>query len=91
MEIESGSAISFLDIPVIRKETSLANKSSENPPNHPPHLKRALIQSLHERTSNICNDAKICVMELVASDVILSLMVIPKVSSTRLLTLSSNV
>jgi hypothetical protein len=64
MEIESGSAIPFLDVLVIRKAISLATKVYREPThtgryrnfrsNHPPHVKRGLIQSLHNRASIIC-------------------------------------
>jgi hypothetical protein len=63
METDSGSAIAFLDILVIREELTLATKSTGNPPtladvnfksNHPLHVKRGLIQSLRNRASTIC-------------------------------------
>jgi hypothetical protein len=63
MEIESDSAIAFLDVLVLRKEMSLATKVYRKPThtgqylnfnsNHPPHVKRGLIQSLHNRASTI--------------------------------------
>jgi hypothetical protein len=63
MEIESYSAIPFLDVLIIRKGTTLANKIHRKPThtgrylnfksNHPPHVKRGLIQSLHNRASTI--------------------------------------
>jgi hypothetical protein len=66
MERESGSAIPFLDVLVIRKETTLATKVYRKPThtgrylnfnsNHPPHVKRGLIQSLHKRASIICQE-----------------------------------
>jgi hypothetical protein len=56
----------FLDVLVIRKETTLATKVYRNPThtgrylnfnsNHPPHAKRGLIQSLHKRASIICQE-----------------------------------
>lgn len=55
MEIESDSVIAFLDVLVIRKEMTLATKVFRKPThtgqylnvnsNHPPHVKRSLIQS----------------------------------------------
>jgi hypothetical protein len=66
METESSNAISFLDVLVIRKETTLVTRVYRKPAhtdrylnfksNHPPHVKRGLIQSLHNRTSTICQD-----------------------------------
>jgi hypothetical protein len=66
MEIESDSAIAFLDVLVIRKETTLATKVYRKPThtvrylsfnsNHPPHVERGLIQSLHSRASTICQE-----------------------------------
>jgi hypothetical protein len=66
METESDSAIPFLDVLVIRKETTLATKVYRKPThtgrylnfnsNHPPHVKRGLIQSLHKRASIICQE-----------------------------------
>jgi hypothetical protein len=57
MEIESDSAIAFLDVLVNRKGTTLATKVYGKPThtgrylninsNHPPHVKRGLIQSLY--------------------------------------------
>jgi hypothetical protein len=66
MEMESDSAIPFLDVLIIRKETTLATKVYRKPihtgrylnfkSNHPPHVKRGLIQSLHNRPSTICQE-----------------------------------
>jgi hypothetical protein len=66
IEMESDSAIAFLDVQVIRKETTLATNVCRKPthtgrylnfnPNHPPHVKRGLIQSLHSRASTICQE-----------------------------------
>jgi hypothetical protein len=66
MEIESGSAIAFLDVLVIKKGTTLATKVYRKPThagrylnfnsNYPPHVKRGLIQSLHNRASTICQE-----------------------------------
>jgi hypothetical protein len=63
MEIESDSAISFLDVLVTRKGTTLANTVCRKPThigryrnfrsNHPPHVERDLIQILHNRPSTI--------------------------------------
>jgi hypothetical protein len=96
MEIESDGAIPFLDVLDIRKETTLVTKVYRKPTNtgrylsfnsnHPPHVKRGLIQSFHKRTSTICQEHQISVMKLVVSDAIFSRTVIPEVSLTRLLT-----
>jgi hypothetical protein len=66
MKIESESAITFLDVLVIRKGTTLATKVYRKPThtgrylkfrsNHPPHVKRGLTQSLHNRASTICQE-----------------------------------
>jgi hypothetical protein len=66
MAIEPDSAIPFLDILVIRIGTVLAIKVSRTPTdtglylnfnsNHPPHMKRGLIQSLHNGASSICQE-----------------------------------
>jgi hypothetical protein len=66
MEVESDSVIAFLDVLVIRKETTLATKVYRKPThtgrylsfysNHPPHVKRSLIHSLHNRASTICQE-----------------------------------
>jgi hypothetical protein len=66
MENESNNAISFLDVLVIRKETTLGTQVYRKPThtgwylnfksNHVPHVKRRLIQSLHNRASTICQD-----------------------------------
>jgi hypothetical protein len=63
MEMESGRVIAFLDVLVIRKWTTLATKVSRKPAhtgqqlnfktNQPLHVKRRLIQSLHNRASII--------------------------------------
>jgi hypothetical protein len=53
-----------LDVLVIREETTLAAKVYRKPThtgrylnfNHPPHVKRGLIQSLHNRASIICQE-----------------------------------
>jgi hypothetical protein len=60
MEIESDSAIPFLGVLVIRKGTTLDTKVYRKPIHtgyinvksyHPQHVKRGLIQGLHNRTS----------------------------------------
>jgi hypothetical protein len=66
LEIESDSVISFLDVLVIRKATTLATKVYRKLThtgrylnfryNHPPHVKRGLIQSIHNRASTICQE-----------------------------------
>jgi hypothetical protein len=63
MEIESNSAIAFLDVLLFRKGTTLATKVYRKAnhtgrylkfnSNHLPHVKRGLIQSLHNRASTI--------------------------------------
>jgi hypothetical protein len=64
MEIESDSAIPFLEVLVVRKEMILATEVYRKPThtgrylnfysNHLPHAKRGLIQSLRSRASTIC-------------------------------------
>jgi hypothetical protein len=66
IETESDSAICFLDDLAVRKGTTLVTKVYGKPThtgrylnfkyNHPPHVKRGLIQSLHNRTSTICQE-----------------------------------
>jgi hypothetical protein len=66
METESNNAISFLDVLDIRKKTTLITQVYRKPThtgrylnfksNHPPHVKRGLIQSFHNRASTICQD-----------------------------------
>jgi hypothetical protein len=68
MEIESDSAIPFLDVLIIRKEMTLTTEVYRKPTNtgrylsfnsnHPPHLKRDLIQSLHKRPSTMCQESQ---------------------------------
>jgi hypothetical protein len=68
MEIESNNAIPFLDVLVIRKETTLATRVYRKlihtgqylrfKSNHPPHVKRSLIQSLHKRASTMCQERR---------------------------------
>jgi hypothetical protein len=66
MEIQSDSAIPVLDVLVIRKGITLATKVYRKPThtgqflsfksNHPLHVKRGLIHSLHNRASTICQE-----------------------------------
>jgi hypothetical protein len=66
MEIELEGAIPFLDILVIRKGAALTMKVYKKPThpgqylnfnsNHPPHVKRGTIHSLHDRASTICQE-----------------------------------
>jgi hypothetical protein len=66
MDIESESAIPFLDVRVLRKWTTLATKVYRKlthtgrylnfRSNHPPHVKRGLIQRLHNKASAICQE-----------------------------------
>jgi hypothetical protein len=65
-ETEPDNAIFFLDVLVIRKETTLVTqvyrKHTHTGPylnfesNHLPYVKRGLIQNLHSRASTICQD-----------------------------------
>jgi hypothetical protein len=58
--------IPFLDVLIIRKETTLATKVYRNLTYtgqylnlkyiHPPHAKKGLIQSLHNRASTACQE-----------------------------------
>jgi hypothetical protein len=74
MEIESDSVIAFLDVLVIRKETTLATKVYRKPTHtgrylnfsskHLPHVKTSLIQSLHTRASTICQERQDLVKEI---------------------------
>jgi hypothetical protein len=66
--------IAFLDIMVIREETTLANKVYRKPThtgryvkfnsNYPSHVKWGLIQSLHSRASTICQERQNLVKEI---------------------------
>jgi hypothetical protein len=66
MEIESESAISFLDALTVRKGTTLVTKVYRKPTHtsrylsfkcyHPSHVKRGLMWSLHNRTSTKCQE-----------------------------------
>jgi hypothetical protein len=74
MELESDSAIAFLDVLVIRQETTLATKLYRKPThtgrylnfnsNNLPHVKRSLIQSLHNRTSPISQELQDLIKEI---------------------------
>jgi hypothetical protein len=66
MESEWEGAIPLLDVLVIRKEMTLATKDYRKPThtgrclsfssNHPPHVKRGLIQSLQNTASTLCQE-----------------------------------
>jgi hypothetical protein len=68
METESESVIPFQDILVIRRGMTMATKVYQKPThtgqylnfksNYPPHVKRGLIQSLHNRASTICQERR---------------------------------
>jgi hypothetical protein len=72
IETESDSAIGYLDL-VIREETTLATKVYRKSTlagrylnfnsNHPPHVKRGLIRSLHDRASTIRQERQDLVKE----------------------------
>jgi hypothetical protein len=72
MKIEPDSAIPFLDVLVIRK--ALATKVHRKPThtgrylnfrsNHPPHVKRGLLQSLHNRAPTISQERQDLLNEL---------------------------
>jgi hypothetical protein len=74
METKSDSAIVFFDVLVIREEMTLAIKVYRKPTytgryfnfksNHLPHVKRGLIQSLHNRASTICQEQQDLVKEI---------------------------
>jgi hypothetical protein len=91
METESESTIAFLDVLVIKEGTTLATKVYRKPThtgryfnfnsNHPPHMKRDLIQNLHNRTSTICQEQDL-VKEISSPRSDLQLNVIPNVSLT---------
>jgi hypothetical protein len=73
VEIEPDSAIPFLDVLVSREGKTLVTKVYRKPTytggylnfnsNHPPHVKRGLIQSLHNRA--YARNDKLCIMKLV--------------------------
>jgi hypothetical protein len=66
METESDGTIPFLDVLVIRKGSALTTKVYIKPThtgrylhfdsNHPPHVKRGLVQSLNCKASTICQE-----------------------------------
>jgi hypothetical protein len=66
METELDGTIPFLDVLDIRKGSSLTTKVYRKPThtgrylnyesNHPPHIKRDVVQSLHSRASIICQE-----------------------------------
>jgi hypothetical protein len=66
MEVETDSAIQFLDVLVIRKWSTLGTRSTENPQNtdrylnfqtnHPPRVKTGVAQSLYHRATIICQE-----------------------------------
>jgi hypothetical protein len=74
METESDNAIAFLDVLVVRGKTALTTRVYRKPThtgrylnlnsNHPPHVKRGLIQSLHHRASTICHERQDLVKEI---------------------------
>jgi hypothetical protein len=76
MEIDSVSAIAFLDVLVIREEMTLATKVYRKPThtgqylsfnsNHPPNVKRGLILSLHNRASTIYQEQQDLVKEIIS-------------------------
>jgi hypothetical protein len=71
---ESDISIVFLDVLVIRKETTLVTKVYRKPThtgrylnfnsNHPSHVNRGLVQSLHNRASARCQDRQDLVKEI---------------------------
>ncbi|XP_023713370.1 uncharacterized protein LOC111867609 [Cryptotermes secundus] len=74
MEIESESAIAFLDVVALRREATVATKVYRKPThtyrylnfnsNHPPLAKMGLIQSLHNRASTACQELQDLVKEI---------------------------
>jgi hypothetical protein len=94
MEIESDSAIPFLNVLVVRKETTLTTKVRRKPihtarylnlrSNHPSHVERSLIQSLHNRASTICQEQDLC-NEISSLRHDLRLSDVPKVALSQLL------
>jgi hypothetical protein len=74
MEMGPDSAIPFLDVLVFRTGTTVATKVYRKPThtgrylnfnsNHPSHVKRDLILSLHSRASAICQEWKDLVNEI---------------------------
>jgi hypothetical protein len=76
METESDNVIAFLDVLVVREKTTLTTRVYRKPThtgrylnfnsNHPSHVKRGLIQSLHNRASTICQERKDLVKEIIS-------------------------
>jgi hypothetical protein len=66
MEIESEGTIPFLDVLFKKSGTALTTKVYRKPThtgqylnfnsNHPPHVKRGIVHSLHDRATTICKD-----------------------------------
>jgi hypothetical protein len=93
MGIESDSAIHFLNVVVVRKETTLATKVYMKPThtgrylsfasNHPPHVKRGLIRSFHNRASAICHERQDLLNEISSASCDLQLNGFPQGSMTR--------
>jgi hypothetical protein len=84
--------IPFMDVLVIRKETTMTIKVYKKPinpglylnlnSNHPQNQKRGLVQSLHKGASTICQEFQDLCNEISSLRHNLKLMVIPKVSLT---------
>jgi hypothetical protein len=66
METENNNKIPFLDVQVIRKQSSIITTVYRKPThtgcylnfhsNHPPHIKRGIIRSLYNRATIICRE-----------------------------------
>jgi hypothetical protein len=66
METEANNKIPFLDVHVIRKQSSIITTVYRKPThtgcylnfhlNHPPHVKRGIIRSLYNRATIICQE-----------------------------------
>jgi hypothetical protein len=66
MELESNNVSPFLDVLVVKKDSTLATRVYRKPThtdrylkfesNHLPYVKKGLIQSLHKRAITICQD-----------------------------------
>jgi hypothetical protein len=90
---QSDNAIAFLDVLVIRQQTTLATKVYTKPThsgrylnlnsNHPPDVKRGLIQCLHNRASTIYQEQQDLVKEIRSLKSDLQLNTYLKVSLTR--------
>jgi hypothetical protein len=91
--VQSDSTTAFLDVVVIREETTLATKVYRKPThtgrylnfnsNHPSRVKRGLIQSLHNRASTICQERQDLVKEISSLRSDLQLNSYAKASLTR--------